>query len=70
MRLTDGALRYRHKPFDVNLKTGGIAMNDPDGSHSCPNMIKELTEDEIEDPGPRRLCLAADVVNGRHPIRG
>lgn len=45
-------------------------MNDPDGSHSCPNMIKELTEDEIEDPGPRRLRLAADVVNGRHPIRG
>ncbi len=44
-------------------------MNDSDGSHSCLDMTQELTQAENDDPDPRRLCLAADDVNGRRSIR-
>jgi len=44
-------------------------MSDSDGSSSHNHTPQELTQDESEDPGPRRLRLAADDVNGRRSIR-
>ena len=44
-------------------------MSDSDGSCSHSHKTQELTQDESEDPGPRRLRLAADDVNGRRSIR-
>lgn len=44
-------------------------MSDSDGSHSCPNMTQELTQEEPEDPEPRPLRLATRDVNGRCFLR-
>jgi len=44
-------------------------MSDSDGSCSHSHTTQEVTQDESEDPGPRRLRLAADDVNGRRSIR-
>ena len=32
-------------------------MSDSDGSHSCRNMTQELTQEESDEPGLRRLRL-------------
>jgi hypothetical protein len=44
-------------------------MSDADGSHSCQHVTQELTQNEPDDPEPRRLRLATDDVNGRRSIR-
>jgi len=40
-------------------------MGDSDGSHSCRNTIHELTQEDPEDPGSRRLRYAKGVLIGR-----
>jgi len=45
-------------------------MSDSDDSQSCPNMTQKLTQEEIEDPEPRRLRCATRDVNGRCCLRG
>jgi hypothetical protein len=44
-------------------------MSDSDGSHSCPNMTQELTQEDPEDTGPRRLRHATRELNGRRCLR-
>jgi hypothetical protein len=44
-------------------------MSESDGSCSHNHTTQELTQDESEDPGPRRLRRAANDVNGRRFIR-
>jgi len=44
-------------------------MSDSDDSHSCQHMTQELTQNEPDDPEPRRLRLSIGDVNGRHSIR-
>jgi hypothetical protein len=44
-------------------------MSESDGSCSHKQKSRELTQDESEDPGPRRLRFATDDVNGRRSIR-
>jgi hypothetical protein len=39
-------------------------MSDSDGSHSCQDTLQELIKDELDDPEPRRLHLAAGDMNG------
>lgn len=43
-------------------------MSDSDGSHSRNHPTQELTQDESEDPMPRRLRLVTDDVKGRRSI--
>jgi len=43
-------------------------MNDSDGSHSCQHVIQELTQNDLDDPGPRRFGFAVRDVNGRRFI--
>ncbi len=40
-------------------------MNDSDGSHSCRHTTEGLTSNELDDAGPRCICVAATEVNGR-----
>jgi len=40
-------------------------MGDSDGSHSCHNMIHELTQENPEDPGSQYLDHANRELNGR-----
>ena len=44
-------------------------MSDSDDSHSRQHKTRKLTQDDLDDPGPRRIRLAARDVNGRrcHP---
>ena len=44
-------------------------MSDSEGTTSCRNMTQELTQDESDDPGPRRSRLATGDMNGRLSIR-
>ena len=44
-------------------------MSDSDGSHSRQHTTRKLTQEELNDHGPRRIGLAARDVNGRHSIR-
>jgi len=40
-------------------------MSDSDGSHSRPPKTQKLIQNDPDDPGPRRIYLAARDVNGR-----
>lgn len=44
-------------------------MSDSNDNHGCRYTTQELTKEESEDPGPRRLSLAACDVNGQRSIR-
>ena len=44
-------------------------MSDSGGSHSRKHTTQELTQDESEDPTPRRSRLATADVKGRRSIR-
>lgn len=44
-------------------------MSDSDGSYNCQFTTQELTQEEPDEPGPRRLRFATGDVNGRRSTR-
>ncbi|MDA8403715.1 MAG: hypothetical protein M0Z56_05900 [Desulfobacteraceae bacterium] len=44
-------------------------MNDSDGSYCCQSTTQELTQTEVDDPYPQRVCFVVCGVNGSLPIR-
>lgn len=45
-------------------------MSELHGMHCCLIVVQDTFQEDPDDPGPRRFCLAVRDVNSRFPLSG